>query len=867
MGRYAIGMKRWSLLLLSLVVLPVAYADEPDTTVYVRVPFSALGRALSNLGWGHAYVFSETPGFRARGEESLWFAARPGGPVSGAMAWEDGGRWNHVRFTIADPSAYATDKAAYDKARAEYYGDLLGARVPGAALFRARRSSILGAEAGAEPNVRRWQRPRRGSSYDLFTGGRAFTENLQLDRNLPAAAAAEATIALETIKGITVKPYEWKLPTSPIAVDRLAAFVPEDQYAVFFASPEALRETLALLQDQGTPLLSWIEPRAEDHRVLERYERQLALDLAALPGKTVAVTGSDPYFEGGTDIALILEGVACKDLPQPAGVRAVRGKAAGLAWHGFVSGQRVVSSFRADVNGDAVVSNSRAQLERILAVAQKASPSLAVLDEYRFFRHRYPLGKDAAFLMVPDAAIRKWCSPKWRIATARRQVALSELLDRQVRRADGAKGAPVQAKTIDLALRLDGEQVVSDVYGTADFLTPIAELALDKVTAEEARLYERWRNGYESNWSGFFDPIAARLATGDDGVDFDVSVMPLIDNSDYREFIEVARGVKIGADAGDRHPESLLHVTFAIDADSKPVKRAWRFVAGMTGLEINPMAWLGTSWSVHVDADPFFDEMARADDPEDFFEKNWHRFPGALQCEVRNAGKLALFLIGMRRWIEQTVPDWTTWSIHEHAGKKYTTIRVKGPADWNLDKLRIHYAVAENGLTVTINENMMKRALDRAVRLGKEQTDGDVSPARSNMVAQPWLGEHLGLHGKRALVELFDRVVGSQSFSAQMRRHCYRNLYILNEWKRLYPNDDPVAVHQKVFGTRLLCPGGGKYVWNEKAHTMESTVFGHPAAAKKAKLNPAYMKWAALNAGATFEADGLRARLRLARAR
>ena len=48
---------------------------------------------------------------------------------------------------------------------------------------------------------------------------------------------------------------------------------------------------------------------------------------------------------------------------------------------------------------------------------------------------------------------------------------------------------------------------------------------------------------------------------------------------------------------------------------------------------------------------------------------------------------------------------------------------------------------------------------------------------------------------------------------------------------------------------------------------MESTVFGHPAAPKEAKLQPAYLKWSALNAGATFEADGLRARLRLARAR
>ncbi len=31
---------------------------------------------------------------------------------------------------------------------------------------------------------------------------------------------------------------------------------------------------------------------------------------------------------------------------------------------------------------------------------------------------------------------------------------------------------------------------------------------------------------------------------------------------------------------------------------------------------------------------------------------------------------------------------------------------------------------------------------------------------------------------------------------------------------------------------RLVCPGGGRYVWNEAWQTMESTVYGHPAAPK-----------------------------------
>jgi len=44
----------------------------------------------------------------------------------------------------------------------------------------------------------------------------------------------------------------------------------------------------------------------------------------------------------------------------------------------------------------------------------------------------------------------------------------------------------------------------------------------------------------------------------------------------------------------------------------------------------------------------------------------------------------------------------------------------------------------------------------------------------------------------------------------------------------LYPDRDPVAIHQKFWQTSLIYPGGGKYVWNKDFQTMESTASGHP---------------------------------------
>ena len=67
--------------------------------------------------------------------------------------------------------------------------------------------------------------------------------------------------------------------------------------------------------------------------------------------------------------------------------------------------------------------------------------------------------------------------------------------------------------------------------------------------------------------------------------------------------------------------------------------------------------------------------------------------------------------------------------------------------------------------------------------------------------------------------------------------------------------------------TRLTCPGGGKYQWNEKYQSYESTIFGLPARPKRPDVlqtSPlAHLKQISL--GLTFEDDGLRARTEIIR--
>ena len=143
-----------------------------------------------------------------------------------------------------------------------------------------------------------------------------MSENLQLDRALRGTKPDEATIDIDTLDGITVAEIDWKPLVKDLKpkLDPLAASIPADQHVVFFPTFSAAVLTADQAELQGTPILHLAEPRSEDARTAERYQRQLCLSLTGLGrllgpkvAKSVALTGSDPYFRTGTDVAVLFE--------------------------------------------------------------------------------------------------------------------------------------------------------------------------------------------------------------------------------------------------------------------------------------------------------------------------------------------------------------------------------------------------------------------------------------------------------------------------------------------------------------------------------------------------------------------------------
>jgi hypothetical protein len=301
---------------------------------------------------------------------------------------------------------------------------------------------------------------------------------------------------------------------------------------------------------------------------------------------------------------------------------------------------------------------------------------------------------------------------------------------------------------------------------------------------------------------------------------------------------------------------------------------------------IEPFSWLGSSISVYLDGDPFWKELSEVppEKLEEFHRHAWPRVPVGLHAQVSSSLKLTVFLAAVRAFIEQTAPGMTVWEPLDYNGQPYVRVKPTEQARRELDQeannVAIYYAPSPNGLTVTINEAVLKRAIDR--RIARTAADKKSSATTSENPAKnanlssapplPWLGDNFCLLVDRKMFDLLSSpgarfLEGPDSLSdSAMKLGSWSNLPILNEWKRLFPNQDPVKVHERLWHVTLICPGGGKYVWNEQWHTMESTVYGHPGQPKPGPKSPPILgQFQSANFGLTFEEQGLRARVELMR--
>ena len=875
--------------------LPVADAGNNARTwqmLQVVQPYATLD------GGGEAYVSGNTqPWDRENGAagQTISVRATEGKEITGRLFLPklDYSGMVQARFKISPADAGPEAQKDFLAEKQRFYQQLQDRNIAGAAWFRhqvAVTAKARGTNVNSPDNFnRRFNRPSTSEledTFELFSGGRALSENLQLDRALPAINNnATNSEVVTNLAGIAVQAMNWKplLKGTNTALDPLAAFIPADQHALFFPSFAAMTTMIDEADANGTPVLQTFEARSEDAGSRSRYQKQICLglnELSRLLGPQVvesaAFTGSDPFLRAGTDLAVLFESktpqlIQANVIAQQAaaltanpGAKKVSGEIEGVSFVGVVSPDRAVSSYMATVSNVVFVTNSRKQLENLLRTAAGKTAALSSQDEYVYFRQKYVRGEkdETAFLVLSDATIRRWCGPQWRITDSRRTRAAAVLADLQAAHLDELAGGKVADTVLhadyfvpDLGeLKLTAAGVASSTYGTLGFMTPISEIAPATVTHDEAAAYGRWRDNYERNWRQYFDPIALRFSISKNKLAAELTVMPLITGSRYNEFLGITTGAQIAAAAGDPHTNALARLAVAINTQSKTIQDAGNFVGNMApGLKANFLAWLGQSITLYADDDDFWNDLNAATNADLFMQHSYSRLPVALHCEVKSSLGVVAFLASLHAFVDQSAPQMTTWQNLEYNGRPYVKVasnklsaQSEPGDDWS-----VYYAVTPDSLTLTLSEALLKRALDR-----------QAARADTNVVVQvgkPWLGSNLCLQVEQKLLGILLKA-SHDDYQTHLQTLAWNNLPILNEWKRLYSGKDPVKWHEEIWGVKLICPGGGAYVWNEKWQTMESTVFGHPGEPKAGAFTSPLAALLDANLGVTFENQGLNAK-------
>jgi hypothetical protein len=251
--------------------------------------------------------------------------------------------------------------------------------------------------------------------------------------------------------------------------------------------------------------------------------------------------------------------------------------------------------------------------------------------------------------------------------------------------------------------------------------------------------------------------------------------------------------------------------------------------------------------------DPYWDDLIKAEDQNEFMKTNLWRMPVAMRAEVGNPMKATLFVTAIRAFVEAAAPGMTLWETKQHGEQPYVRI---GPSEASknmdpemLEKFAIYYLLTPDSITLSLSEDLIRRAIDRRLAEG-EQPAGD-----------PLLGEHICLQVDMKVPEMVAFFRGGDTdMISELQQVSWGNLHILNEYKSVWPDRDPVQVHEQLWGIRLVCPGGGRYAWDAEWQTMESSALGHPG--KPLRNTDRFLPlqgWKRGNFGLTFENEGLRA--------
>lgn len=430
--------------------------------------------------------------------------------------------------------------------------------------------------------------------FNLFSGSLAVQESLQLDAMRPTSdfnrgaenPDAEASVSIEELTGPTVESHPWHemLKGRKPKFSMLAKYVPADNYYIRFRSVSRLLEILdggdlfakhLYTQSDAAAFVRDTESRLRQQLAVETNE--LARPFYDLVVKEIAITGSDPFVNEGSDVTLLfrfeqdlvfktqMDAYLKSAEKSVAGVTRTDEKWEGIPFVHLTSPNRDVHVFSAyPEKGLHVRSNSRTAFLRILRLIKGQSDeslmSLGSTEEFAYIRTLLPFDApdEDGLIYLSDPFIRRLVGPAVKLTELRRLMCFNNL------RMVGHAAAMFEAehghapKSMDelqaasclpdgfnkgrlkcscggeYALDSEGRHGVCSHHGHANSLIPCCEIEETEVTNFEADAYRQFVTEYSEYWRTFFDPIAIRVQATPERYRLETIVLPLINNSMYQ---------------------------------------------------------------------------------------------------------------------------------------------------------------------------------------------------------------------------------------------------------------------------------------------------------------------------------------------
>ncbi len=440
--------------------------------------------------------------------------------------------------------------------------------------------------------------------YGNMSGPDAVVESLQAERLLRPERRDKGArdVDVSRVACPDAPEYSWEklLAGKKPEVEPLAKLVPHDNYYVHFKSLLKLIEAGDLLSEYGASGVRAVDLTVRDERLQQRYERQMCVRsgpearlLGGVLVKGVAMTGSDLQLREGSDVTTIFHvgnpklflasaepwlDAARKEFGDK--LKAGKDEYLGVTVESYVSPLREISLHRTTFDDFVIYSNSPVAIRRVIDTAKGKAKSLAESPDFQYLRMVFPhtAAEEDGFVFTSDAFLRRLASPAVKIKQKRRLEALTSLHlatnaalfsawetgklpadDKTLLAASGLK-----AEDLDVpdgkAVTWDAERklAVSEVYGTLQFSTPLLELPIDKVTADEERDYGRFRREQSLSWGRYTSPAGMRVSLQEKVIRAEALIQPLAPDSAYADLRFLTGGGTVRLDPADRTPNTLV---------------------------------------------------------------------------------------------------------------------------------------------------------------------------------------------------------------------------------------------------------------------------------------------------------------------